>query len=111
MNCLPEWILTGISAILLIGNTVLYCRNCEFTNSDMMGAMAHWHTGFYFSALPLLIIAFMGHILPWWSGFIALLAMPAISYLACFCLDLTLTKAGMIHKPLPDHKTDDRGHL
>ncbi|MFQ5346021.1 MAG: hypothetical protein ACE5DZ_08700 [Mariprofundus sp.] len=110
MNYLTEWVLTGISAVLLMGNIMIYCRNCEFTNSDMMGAMVHWHTGFYLASLPLVIIAFMGHILPWWSGFIALVAMPAISYLVCFCVDPVLTKAGMIHKALPK-KTDDEGRL
>lgn len=96
-----EWILIGISAVLLLANIVVYRRNIEFANSDLMGAMFHWHIGFYLSWLPVVIITFMGHILPWWSGFIALIAAPVASYLLWFPVDLLLTKTGLARKPLP----------
>ena len=96
-----ESFLFGITAALLFTNVIDYWRNTEYAGGDMMGAVANWHIGFFLAWVPIIINCFLGNIFPWWSGFIAILIFPLVSFAVKISLSYLLKALGMTGKEYP----------
>ena len=95
-----------VSALLI--NIIVYWRNTEYANSDVMGAMINWHTGFCVAWLPIVIAGFIGTVLPWWSGFILLVIAPVLSFVINWPINFVLQSTGMSGKAPIRSKKDPR---
>jgi len=104
-----ESFLFGITAALLFTNVIDYWRNTEYAGGDMMGAVANWYIGFFLAWVPVIINCFLGSIFPWWSGFIAILIFPLVSFAVKISISYLLKSLGMTGKERPRPKTERTG--